>query len=280
MSYKTILVHCNDTHRVRGLLAPAVALADKFQAHLVGLSVVPPVSVIANGAFGAPPLIVDAQCRLYREQNPALRGAFDDMTRGKAFSTEWRDADAGSFGVIEVVLEHGRTADLIVASQTDPNAPASEWLDIADRLALESGRPVLIVPNAETPDRVGTRVLVAWNGRREAARAVFDALPILKDSASTKVVWVNSQSEGEATRLLPANDICFALARHGVKCDRTKQLSSELDAGETLMACAKDFGADLIVMGCYGHSRLREFVFGGASRYFLNKASIPVLMSH
>lgn len=280
MTYKTILVHCNDARLVRSLLAPAVTLAEKFQAHLIGLSVAPPISVMTPGAFAAPPMIDDSRRQLYHLQNPALRSAFEDTTRGGTFTAEWRDADAGPFGVADVVLEHGRAADLIVASRTDPDWPAREWLDVSDRLAIDSGRPILIVPNAETRERVGTRVLVAWNGGREAARAVFDALPVLRDSEATKVIWVKQQSENGFAQSPPSNDICVPLARHGVKCDRTEQVLLQSGVGETLMACAKDFGADLVVMGCYGHSRFREFVFGGASRHFLTKSSLPMLMSH
>jgi nucleotide-binding universal stress UspA family protein len=123
-------------------------------------------------------------------------------------------------------------------------------------------------------------VLVAWNARREAARAVFDALPILQRAKAVRVVWVNPQSERERTQDVPAGDICATLARHGVKCEAVEQVRPGAGVGATLLACAKDWGADLLVMGCYGHTRLREFVLGGASRHVLSHMSIPVLMSH
>jgi nucleotide-binding universal stress UspA family protein len=123
-------------------------------------------------------------------------------------------------------------------------------------------------------------VLVAWNGRREAARAVFDALPILRGASDVKVIWVNPQSERERAQGIPAADICTALARHGVKCEATEQVAPRGGVGETLLARAREMGADLLVMGCYGHARLREFVFGGASRHVLRHMPIPVLMSH
>jgi nucleotide-binding universal stress UspA family protein len=145
---------------------------------------------------------------------------------------------------------------------------------------MEAGRPVLIVPNAGVHSRVGERALVAWNGRREAARAVFDALPILRGASDVKVVWVNPQSERERAEDIPAADICTALARHGVKCEATEQVAPRGGVGETLLARAREMGADLLVMGCYGHARLREFVFGGASRHVLGHMPIPVLMSH
>ena len=123
-------------------------------------------------------------------------------------------------------------------------------------------------------------MLVAWNSRREAARAVFDALPILQCANEVKVVWVYPQSEYDLVQYVPTADICTALARYGVKCQATAQLRPRASVGETLLACAEDMSADLMVMGCYGHTRLREFVFGGASRHVLAHMSLPVLMSH
>ena len=208
-----------------------------------------------------------------------MRQQFEEATAAKSFRAEWRDADAGSFPVVGLVLDHARVSDLVVASQTDHEWPASGWLDVADLVAVGSGRPVLVIPNASRLTHIGSRVLVAWNGRREAARAVFDALPILKHAEAIKVVWIDPQSDGEPERTL-GQDICEALLRHGVRCDKTKRVTPQDGVGPTLMAQAQTFGADLLVMGCYGHSRVREFVFGGATRYFLKNMSVPVLMSH
>jgi nucleotide-binding universal stress UspA family protein len=189
------------------------------------------------------------------------------------------DADAGSFPVVEVVLEHARAADLVVASQTDRAWPASEWLDVADFVTVESGRPVLLIPNASQATHVGTRVLVAWDGSREAARAVFDALPILKHAEATKVVWVDPQDDGQPEQAI-GQDICKALLRHGVRCEESQRATLQNGVGGTLLAQVETFAADLLVMGCYGHSRLREFVFGGATRYILKHMGVAVLMSH
>jgi nucleotide-binding universal stress UspA family protein len=277
MTYKTIVMHCNDRRRIDTLLAPAVKLASTFQSHVIGLSVVPPVSVITVGAIEAPPVVVDAHCELYRKDLPAMRRQFESAMAGRPATFEWRDLDAGALGVVDVVVEQGRTADLIVASQTDADWSFSEWLDVADTVAVESGRPVLIIPNGGASAQPGSRVLVAWNGQREAARAVFDALPLLKQADATRVVSI---SEGDDDGGQPATDICHSLARHGVKADKTERISAAVGAGAALMAEADAFAADLVVMGCYGHSRLREFVFGGATRHVLQKMSVPVLMSH
>ncbi|NJO33956.1 MAG: universal stress protein [Rhodospirillales bacterium] len=277
MSYKTILVHCNDKRRMKPLLAPTLTLASAFQAHVVGLSVVPPVSVVATGAVGGPPIIVDAHCELYRQDVPDMRRQFEEAMLGRPVTSEWRETDSGPFGVADIVVEHGRAADLIVAGQTDDDWPPGDWLDVADRVAIESGRPVLIVPNGWTSAQVGDRALVAWNGRREAARAVFDALPVLKQAKAVKVVSIAESADDEQQANV---DICTTLVRHGVKTDKTNRIVASVGAGPALMVEVDAFAADLVVMGCYGHSRLRELVFGGATRHFLQKMRGPVLMSH
>ena len=110
--------------------------------------------------------------------------------------------NAGSFPVVGLVLDHARVSDLVVASQTDHEWPASGWLDVADLVAVGSGQSSARDSNASRLTHIGSRVLVAWNGRREAARAVFDALPILKHAEAIKVVWIDPQSDGEPERTL------------------------------------------------------------------------------
>jgi nucleotide-binding universal stress UspA family protein len=209
-----------------------------------------------------------------------MRSAFESAVRGRAFVSQWCDEEAGAASVAERVLQHARAVDLVIATQMDPKWRGTYWLDVADRLVIESGRPVLIVPNGGTNAGVGNKVLVAWNARREAARAAFDALPILQRASQVRVVWVNPQSEEEVAQDIPAADLCAALARHGVKCEATEQIAPRASVGETLLSCSRDMQADLLVMGCYGHTRLREFIFGGASRHVLAHMSLPVLMAH
>lgn len=280
MPYKTILLHCNDKRRIGQLLVPAVRLAERFQAHLTGLSVVPPVAVYSPGVPDGAPIVVDEQCKVYREETPFLRAAFESAANGRGFVSQWRDDEAGIGSVADRVLSYARAADLVVAGQADPAWPGTDWLDVAERLAMESGRPVLIVPRSGVHEGVGKKVVVAWNSRREAARAVFDALPILQRAEEVKVVWINPQSEHELAQDLPGLDICETLSRHGVHCEVTEQVKPAGSVGEKLLACVADNEADLLVMGCYGHTRLREFVFGGASRHVLSHMTVPVLMSH
>lgn len=281
MPYKTILVHCNDASRIEGILAPAVDLAERFQAHMIGISIVPPALVLPAGMPGAPDtIVVDTHCQAYYQESPKMKAAFEAAAEARNFVAEWCELDAGSTSVANVALQRARAADLIIASQSDSEWPGTVHLDVADRLAVEAGRPVLIVPRSGMQGTLGQKVLVAWNGRREAARAAFDAIPILQQAKEVKVVWVNPQNESEVAQDFPGADICTALARHGVKCEATHTVPSHLGVGHTLLARAEDYGCDLLVMGCYGHSRLREFVLGGASRHVLSHLGIPVLMSH
>ena len=281
MAYKTVLVHCNDGRRIARVVEAAAEVAHRFQAHLVGVSVTPPVAIIPSGMPGAPDaIVVDEHCVAYRRDNPAMRAAFAAAAGRRSSSAEWREGDAGSSNVADVVLQHAHAADLVVAAQSDPGWQWTAHLDIADRLAVESGRPVLIVPNEGLHRDFGKRVLVAWNARREAARAVFDALPLLQQAQEVKVIWVNPQDEGGSAVDVPAGDICAALARHGVKCEAIHVARPHIGVGQTLLTRAAEYGSDLLVMGCYGHSRLREFVLGGASRHVLDHMAIPVLMSH
>ena len=277
MSYKTILMHCNDKRRMETLLPPSLSLAETFQAHLIGLSVVPPVAVISTGMPSGPPIVLDDHCKLYREENPAMKSAFEAATRGRAFVGEWRDDEADAFGVGDRVLQYARAVDLVVAAQTDPQWAGTEWLDVADRLAMESGRPVLIIPNTGAHAGAGEKVLIAWNARREAARAVFDALPILQRAKEVKVVWINPQSEHELARDIPAADICAALARHGVKCQATEQVKPRAGVGETLLACAKDMGRGSAYHGILWPHALARVRIWWCEPHILMRMQVPVL---
>ena len=280
MAYKTILVHCADKRRVARLVGAAVEVGEKFQAHLIGLSVSPPVRVVPTGMPGSPDtLVIDERGQAYRRDNPEMKATFEAAVQGRGLTAEWREEDAGSTAVADVAARYASGADLIVAAQRDPRWSESRWADIGDRLAVEAGRPVLTLPNEGVHSQIGTTVLVAWDGRREATRAAFDALPLLQRAKSVKVLSLDPPSEGEATHDFAATHLTAALARHGVTCEALEG-ASDGNIGRTLLNRAIEHRVDLLVMGCYGHSRLRELVLGGATRHILTHMTIPVFMSH
>ncbi len=281
MTYRTILVHLNDERRMMRLLTPAIALAERWNCHLIGASALPPVYVVPTGAPGSgDAVVIDEHRNEYQRELDRIKSAFAEATAGRALVTEWREEDALHDSVAERIGALARCADLIIASQTNADWAGSYYHDVGDRLIVEGGRPVLLVPNAGHFETVGKRILLAWNGTREATRVTFDALPVLKHAEQVIVMRVDGADGRPGALSASTADICATLARHGVKCTALNAEHGSGGVGRTLLATSADRKCDLLVMGCYGHSRLREFVFGGATRTVLESMQIPVLMSH
>ncbi len=145
---------------------------------------------------------------------------------------------------------------------------------------MGAGRPVLILPGSGEARLALDEIVIGWDGGREAARAVFDALPLLKAAKKVRVIHVGSQKDTGAKGIMPGASLTEALGRHGVTAEMQAFSTEGHDTGQTLLRCADDCSAGLIVMGAYGHSRLAEFIFGGATRFVLGRLNRPVLMSH
>ncbi|MBN9259349.1 MAG: universal stress protein [Hyphomicrobium sp.] len=280
MAYKSILVHLNNEGRVKRLMSAAMQLALPSNSHVTGLFVVPPappksplLPMISGGAIAS---ALDA----YRKTGEGIHKAFDEAISAQPVVGEWRLHQAKRPGYVEAVLDHARSADVVVAAQKESDWDYADMFDVPDWLAMEGGRPVLIVPKAGELGSIGERVVVAWNNSRESARAVFDALPLLQKANEVTVLSVEEAGKPEATSEIAGAEIGATLARHGVKVNVQQTKPGRGDAGVELLAQVSAHRADLLVMGCFGRSRLREFVLGGASRHVLQNATVPVLMSH
>jgi nucleotide-binding universal stress UspA family protein len=175
---------------------------------------------------------------------------------------------------------HARYADLVIAGQVDPRDP--EWADLRlpERVVLESGRPVMVIPFIGAPQPIGKRIMVAWNASREAVRAVNDALPLLVDADTVEVLAINPPVGEAGDGDIPCADICLHLARHGINAIAESMQAEDIQVGDLLLSRAVDRGVDLIVMGAYGHSRFREIVLSGVSRRLFKHMTTPVLFSH
>jgi nucleotide-binding universal stress UspA family protein len=280
MTYKTILVYLNDPKRAQRLLDVAVPLAKAHGAHLVGLAVMPPYVVIPAYEAAGVSSTVDEHRVAYLGDIGKLKAMFSEAARKEGVATEWREADAG-FGTAAIqILEHARSADIVIIAQHDPDWSYSTFLEAADRIVIECGRPVLVVPNSGPLVMPPKRVVIAWNGRREAARAAFDALPLLSPASDVSVIWVDTAADRVASGDVAGADLSTTLARHGFKCEAATVHAPNGDAAAAILREAGARGADLLVMGAYGHSRVREFILGGASRDILSRADRLVLMSH
>ena len=280
MAYKTILVHLDDIRRADRLLEVALPLADKMDAHVIAFNIMPPHVIITGGDMGVGAVVVDDHREAYRSEAARLKERFTTATKYRPAKSEWRQIDAGFNSATQVIIEHSHVCDLIVVNQKDPDWALSQFLEEPERIAVETGRPVLLVPNKGKLVMPPKRVTIAWNGRREAVRAVFDALPLLIGTDEVNIIWISPEQDQPNAGDLPGAELGTILSRHGIKCTVSQSTVVDISVASELLRQSHAFGSDVLVMGAYGHSRLREFVLGGASRDILLHMDLPVLMSH
>ncbi len=278
MSYKTILVHCDASRTVGSRLAAAADVAQRFEARLVGLHPREPFEVLSftDGGMAMGPLMEAYRAGCDAAEKTAS-SAYTKATKGRNFPSEWRVAEAFSDDALAL---NARYADLLIVGQADPDDPAGSRNDLPEAMAFATGRPVLVVPQIGAPSTVGKTVMLCWNASRESARAAADALPFLQAAEKVIVLIIDPEVSGNGHGQEPGADVATWLARHGVKVTVQRDVAADVEIGEVILSRAADHGVDLIVMGIYGHSRLREFVLGGASRTLLSSMTVPVLMSH
>lgn len=277
MGYRTILVHCDATRGTAVRLAVAVDLARRFEAHVVGLHVRQPFQApMFSDAISALDTLYATYAKAARADEAEAKARFDEVVAGHSHSCEWRVVD----GIVESTLvDASRFADLLVIGQYDPEAPASATSsDLVERVAMASERPSLIVPYIGASQAPGNHVMICWNGSREVVRAATGALPVLKRAEKVSLLLVDARKMSAVPE--PAADVTRWLERHGIKVAVHHDSSDGSDIGGVLLSRAADLGVDLIVMGLYGHSRMRELVLGGASRTLLASMTVPLLVAH
>src|SRR6516225_2614489 len=281
MSYKDLLVVLDSEAPARRRIDLAAALAERFEAHLVGLYPLPIPEAPRHFGYYDPALLDPFFGELRgraRETADKLREVFEHVTSLRSLSAEWRVIAEGPEA--DPAL-HARYVDLTILGQLDPDRGETEMIrPRPQQVTLASGRPILVVPYAGRFETVGRRVLIGWNATREAARAVNDAMPLLAAAEAVTVLTIDPREGPDGHGELPGVDISLHLARHGVKAEIERTVSADLPVGDVLLSRAADLGADLLVMGAYGHSRARELLLGGATRSLLRSMTVPVLMSH
>jgi nucleotide-binding universal stress UspA family protein len=278
MSYQTILVHCDAGKKVACHLDVAAELASRFGSVFVGLHAQPPFETpaFAEGAFGMAP-IYKAYEEGAKADLAASRAAFDKALKGKHLPREWRLVD--DFAE-EALTTAARYADLLVVGQSTADNDTATPANLPESVALATGRPVLVVPHIGAARPPGKKVMLCWNASRESARAASDSLPFLKAADEVVVLIVDPKASANGHGAEPGADVATWLARHGVKVTIQREAASDADVGDVILSRAADLDIDLIVMGAYGHSRMRELVMGGVSRTLLSSMTVPVLMSH
>ncbi len=277
MTYKTILMHLNHDRRAKQLLDAGVQLARAFDAHLIGLHVFPAYRLNPPVPLPIGQDILGSIAAQIEEELNRIKSQFDDAAKLQTFVSEWRSVKSERTDPADIVMRHGYAADLLIASQSDPNWEMTSVLDFPERLAIESGRPVLVIPDGYIFSEPPKSVTIAWKDRREAARAAFDALPLLKQAEDVQVLTVEEEEHQEGGP--EETEIAAALDRHGVKISVTTIPAGKTSPAEEILDRAAQ-NSQLLVMGAYGHSRFREFAFGGVTRHILRNMKVPVLFSH
>jgi nucleotide-binding universal stress UspA family protein len=279
MAYKTVLVSLNDVPRVEAMLEAAARIATICDAHVIGCYVVPAFTIYPEVGFAAPPAVDDTRQQYFKTNVAAVKARFETMLRKEGLKGEWRTVNSLYAEIAPSLMEHGRAADLIMVSQIAQDPVAYIEPGLVDHVVMESGRPVLVVPQKGALAEIKS-VVAGFNATREAARALFDSLPLLQGVKEVRVVWVDPYKERSVAGEVPGAEAAAALARHGIKATAEGLAAGGINAGEALLQHANDLGAGLLVVGAYAHSRMREYIFGGATQHVLAHANIPVLLSH
>jgi len=278
MALKDILVHVDNTKSCATRLETVMALAQEHDANVTGVYAYqrPVVPAFIQAQISRE--VLDEQSKQLKVMREKAKQQFEDIAKRAGVRGEIRVVEGEVFDVLRM---NSRYSDLLVLGQYDPDDDGNEGLsELPDRLVLSTGRPVLMIPHLGRFDNLNQRVMVAWDGSRLACRALNDSLPILEHAKKVDVLSVNPHEAANGHNQEPGADICLHLARHGVNAEAHHIVADDVDAGNMLLSRLSDEGATMLVMGAYGHRRLRELVLGGVTRYILRHMTVPVFMSH
>jgi nucleotide-binding universal stress UspA family protein len=268
----------NLTERERDVAGPyAISIAEAFGAHAVAVAFSYDPIIPATVMGGIPASLIDEQRGENEKAAADAIAIFDAAAKRAGISFESRSMDASLAGAADTFSAMARRFDLSVIAQAEPDKMAPEEV-IVEGALFGSGRPVIVVPYIQKSDLRLDRVMVGWDASRNAARAIADAMPFLVRANAIDVVIV--ASERPKSDEIAGADIGQHLARHDLNVEVKRIVATDTDVADTLLSHAADTAADFMVMGAYGHSRLREFVLGGATQGILSSMTIPVLMSH
>ena len=255
----------------------AISVADAFEAHVLGVAFAYEPIIPGTVMGGIPPEFIEAQRVESDKRAKAAVSRFEQAAKRAGISFETRIISASISGAADQLGRLGRRFDLVVVGQPErEKAVPDEVVD--EGVLFDSGRPVIFVPFIQKTGLKLDRVMVCWDGSRAATRAIADSLPFLRKAKQVEIVMVaNGRSKSDE---IPGADLGHHLARHGLKVEVKRITSPDIDVASTILSYAADSSADMIVMGGYGHSRLREFILGGVTRGLLESMTAPALMSH
>ena len=278
MPVRDFLVVVDSAAAVEQRTTPLAALAAAQGARLTGLYAAGRPANNAYGDISGWMQLVETYLETQRSAAAAAEAAFRQQLAQHKLEGDWlfREGDPTDTAIALSALY-----DLVAVGQPDPDAaPVGGGAMRPEGVVLGTGRPVLVVPYAGRFATAGERVLVAWNRIREAARALYDALFVLERATTVTILEIEPSARDTAVAGASAAEVANALGRRGIRASAQTVSGGDVGVGDLLLSQAGDCGADLLVMGAYGRSRLREYVLGGASRAVFQHMTLPVLMAH
>ncbi len=255
----------------------AISLAAALDAHLAGIAFLYDPIVPASGTGYIPAEVIETQQADNEKAAKDAIARFSAASSRAGISAEPLTLSASLAGAGEQFARLARRFDLAVVGQAEPDVSAVEEI-IAESTLFGSGRPMIMVPYIQKAPLKLDNVMVCWDGSRPAARAIADAMPLLEKARRVEIVIITNE-RGKQDEIEGA-DMGQHLARHGLKVDVHRIAGGNIDVADALLSHSADSGTDFIVMGGFGHSRLREFVLGGVTHSILRSMTVPALMSH
>jgi len=278
MTLKNLLVHLDDSRACAGRLAVAIDLARAHGAHLTGLYVAAH-PILPGGVRGELPAhFLVALEEQTEKRSQAVMAHFNETVAKSGLTADGRIVRGPAAEIANIVSLHARYTDLVILGQSEPDTISDTDEHFVEDVILSSGRPALVIPYIGAGKTLGRRVLIAWDAGREAARALNDALPFLNRADKVAVLVINPNQGDHGPE--PGADIALHLARHDVRAEAHHLAADDLSIGNALLSRLVDLDIDLLVMGAYGHSRLREWILGGVTKEIFRQMTVPVLMSH
>jgi nucleotide-binding universal stress UspA family protein len=279
MGYRTLLAILDTPKTTRQVTEFAVALANQFEAHVVGAhaEAVAIVPLVAPMEIPDPVTVQALQDMAHRETEQ-VETLFREAARREGLSHEWRSFVTSSGFNSSALIDSARSSDLVIAAQGEGGL-LSETQSELESFLFESGRPVLLIPHILKSPQPIRRVLIAWNGSREAARATFDALPFLKAAEEVEIFSVDAVETAAESAEMAGVEIAATLARHGIKVSVNSQQKTGLAPAMAIENRLSDGSIDLLVMGAYGNKRWWEMLFGGVTRTLLDSMTALTLLS-
>lgn len=277
---KTLLVALIPDENLDVSLDVAITIAHRHGSHIIGYMPIPGPILLPVATPMAMVPFDDTMRTRYRKIRPTVQAAFEKRMTAEGLTHEFRSDEQTSLNLSPGIIAQSRTSDLVIVQMRHSDGKvASDSVECVADIVMASGRPVLAIPSTLSRPFAYDRVTLAWNASRESARAAFDCVPLLAKAAEVELVWINPQDTPMGDVDIAGAEIATVLARHDIKVT-DNPITSDQKAGPAIVKRATINESSLLVIGAYGHSRLRERVLGGATEYILRHPPCTILLSN